>query len=749
MLFVAVSISAQKKNDLYWLLQKVGMSANDSSKVNIYNKLSKEYTKLNSDSALFYHRKAIELAKKLKYKKGLAIAYKNKAELFIYIDNFDQARTYLQKSEMLFFRLGDTIQIIKLNFLKGNSYSYEDNYDSAIFFYEKSNYYAQLIDDKSHMAKSYKAMGKTYWYKGEMAEALKCYKKSLPLAISVKDTALICVLYNNLGTIHWGVTDYENALNYYYLSLSLRDSLNDKKGKSLTLNNIGIVFTEWDKDEEALKYYKQASTICKNIHYPLGIAYSYYNMGNHYLKKHDLDSAITSFKLAMINYADIKEINGISICYAKIGNIYEIKGDFKQAMLNYSNLLTIADSVDNLQNKASAFYHVAHLQHSMGNLKEALKYVQKSNQISEEQDYKNLCQKNYELLADIHKKKRNYKKALKYYELANQYKDSIFNEEKSRQITQMDIFYKTEQKEQENLALKKEQEKQAAQLAADKSTIRLQNTVVLSTIVLLLVFLIFTIIVYRDRQKLKTANNTINKLFSIIGHDLRGPLGNFKGLIDLLLMEGGTGDPDRINSLLKMMQKSASSNYDLLENLLSWSSSKRRKVELQSERLNLQLVIDIVIEHYDYAAVTKSIKLITKVDKDIYVFADEKMLQTILRNLVSNALKFTDKDGQIIVQCRRLNNTSKKQKSKIKPSIEISVSDTGTGIAPNVLSKIFSENEFYSSTGTENEKGTGLGLKLCKEFVEKHGGKIHVESTINKGSNFIFTIPEYLAQTKK
>lgn len=744
-LFVFEYLPAQEKENFSWLLQKIESTVNDSAKVNIYNELSNKYIKVDSDSSLYYHEKAIKLANKLKYKKGQAAAFRSKAELFIYLDSFSLARTFLQKSENLCSQFGDTLEIIKMNFLIGDSYSYADNYDSAIFYYEKANHYAQLMGNKSKAAKSYKAMGKTYWLKGEMADALQCYKKSLPLAISVKDTALICVLYNNLGTVHWGVADYDNALNYYYLSLSLRDSLNDLKGKSLTLNNIGMVFAEWDKNEEALKYYKQASTICRSINYPAGSAYSYYNMGNHYIKKQDLDSAISSFRSAMKSYEDTKNVNGISICYAKLGEIYELKGNIKQAMQNDYKMLAIADSVDNLQNKASALYHVSHAYYIAGRLNESLKYAQKSISISNKKNYKNLCLKNNQLLGDIYKKSGNYKKALAHYQISYQYKDSIFDEEKSRQITQMEIFYKTGQKEQENLALKKEQEKQAAQLVADKSTIRLQNTIVIATIILLLVVLGFTIIVNRDKQELKAANTTINKLFSIIGHDLRGPLGNFKGLIDLLLMEGGNNDPERINSLLKLMQKSASSNYDLLENLLSWSRTERGNVVLQPEKLNLRLVTEIIVEHYDYVAVTKSIDLITEVDKNIYVFADEKMLQTILRNLVSNALKFTDKNGRVVVCCKRKEISQKKTNLQVKPFIEICVSDTGSGMSPEVMTKIFNENEFYSSKGTENEKGTGLGLKLCKEFVEKHGGKLHVESELDKGSRFIFTIPEYQA----
>ena len=648
-------------------------------------------------------------------------------------------------SEKKFFKQKDTNALANINSLIAEYYEHENCCDSAIFFYQKSIDYTKLLNSKPRIGFLYKAIGKMYWIKGDMGEALKYYKMSLPVAKSLNDTSLTCVLYNNIGTIYWGIADYDKALEYYYLSLSLRDTLNDMEGKSLTLNNIGMVFSEWGKDDEAFNYYKRASIICNNIDYTFGIAYSYYNLGNHYFKNQKLDSAIGSFKLAINNYKILDKMIGVSICYEKLGNIYEILEDYSSAMLYYNKMLAIANSVNNLKNKVIAFYNIAHLYFIKGNFQNALKYAQKSNFISKEKNYKDLCSKNYRLLADINKKTGNYKKALEYYITANQYKDSIFNDDKSKQIARLEVVHKTAQKEQENFTLKKEQEKQLARLKADKLTIRFQNTVVIAIIILLVLVFTFTIIFYREKQKLKIANDTKNKLFTIISHDLRGPLGNFKGLIDLLLMDERTNDPEKINSLLKLMQKTASSNYDLLENLLSWSGTKSGNIVYQPQKLNLEILVDSVFEHNEYNAQIKSIQLISEIDQKVYVLADDLMLHAILRNLVSNAIKFTGKNGTVVVKSMKIPGKHEKGKNNSENIIEIIVSDNGVGIDHEVLPKIFTDDEFYSTKGTDNENGTGLGLKLCREFVEKHKGEIRVESEPNKGSDFIFTIPEYIA----
>ncbi len=648
-------------------------------------------------------------------------------------------------SQKDFLRQKDTNALANINLLIAEYYEQENNYDSAIFYYHKSFDFASLLNNNTRLANLYKSIGKMYWVKGEMGEALNRYKKSLSIAQSISDTSLTCILYNNIGTIYWGIADFDKALKFYYLSLSLRDSINDLEGKSLTLNNIGLVYSEWGKDDEAFNYYKRASEICNNIDYTFGTAYTYYNLGNHYFKKQNFDSAIVSYNLAIKNYEILDKIIGISICYEKLGNIYEIWGDYKSALSYYNKMLTIADSVNSLKNKVIAFYNIAHLNFSKGNFGDALMYTQKSISISKEQNYKNLCSKNYGLLADINRKTGDYKKALEYYIIANQYKDSIFNDEKSKQISRMEVVHKTAQKEQENFTLKKEHEKQLVRLKADKLTIRFQNAVVIAIIFLLMLVFAFTIIFYREKQKLKIANDTKNKLFSIISHDLRGPLGNFKGLIDLLLIDEKANDPEKINSLLKLMQKTASSNYDLLENLLSWSGTKSGNLIYQPQKLNLDIIVDSVFEHNEYNAQIKSIQLISEIDEKVYVFADDLMLHTILRNLVSNAIKFTGENGTVVVKSTRILRKHEKEKNNKENIIEIMVSDNGVGIDQEVLPKILTDDEFYSTKGTDNENGTGLGLKLCREFVEKHKGKIRVESEPNRGSDFIFTIPEYIA----
>ncbi len=700
-------------------------------KIDLYNQLSAEYIKRNTDTFYIFYSKAVNLSKKTDYKKGLAEAYNNRADLCFYLDSFQLALIFNDLSNSLYSSLGDTLKLAQLCFSRGNIYYYMANYDSAILYYQNAMNLAKAIKDTAQIASSLKQVGKMYWIKGDLTEALKKYEQSLEFAEKINNTSLKCVLFNNIGTIFYGIGDYEEALKYYYKTLPLRDSLNDYKGKSLTLNNIGMILSEWGKHKEAYSYYSYAASLSDSLDYYYGEAYSYYNLGNHLLNHKDIDSAIIYFRKALATYKkDNINIRGMYICYAKIGKIYHELNNQDSALWYFKNSLSVAQKMKSYNYESAAYSNIATLFLTQNNIDSALHYAFKAqNYLSETDGYKKMKQDNYQLLSDIFNKKKQYKKALKYSLLSAAYKDSIFNEEKTKQITRMEILYRIEQKESENKYLKREQERQKAKLEADRLTIRLQNYLFAVVFLLLLTLIGFIIVFYREKQKLKEANNTKNKLFSIISHDLRGPMGNFKGLIDLLLLDFANNDLEKMNSLLKMMQKTAGLNYDLLENLLSWSRTESGRLNFQAEKIKPYFLVDAIFEHYDYSAVTKSITLINNIDKNLCIYADEYMINTVLRNLISNAIKFTGANGKILVNSKIVNEY-----------VEISVEDTGVGMPPEIIKNIFSDEKFITTRGTAKEKGTGLGLKLCKEFIKKHKGEIYIDSQINKGTIIRFTI---------
>jgi PAS domain S-box-containing protein len=231
-------------------------------------------------------------------------------------------------------------------------------------------------------------------------------------------------------------------------------------------------------------------------------------------------------------------------------------------------------------------------------------------------------------------------------------------------------------------------------------------------------------------ELLQTINAEKDKFFSILAHDLKGPLSAFLDATQILTEEIHKMSLDEIKDITISMKESASSIYGLLENLLEWSRLKQGRLDFKLERIFLKQKITSCTEILKESARKKSISLNFSLPDDIDVIADSHMLETIIRNLVSNAIKFTPKSGAIYISATR------------KPDnfIEIAIRDTGIGMDKAMICRLFLLNGKTNRNGTDGEPSTGLGLLLCKEFVEKQNGKIWVESEVGKGSTFFFSL---------
>ncbi|MFY9151476.1 MAG: PAS domain-containing sensor histidine kinase [Prolixibacteraceae bacterium] len=235
----------------------------------------------------------------------------------------------------------------------------------------------------------------------------------------------------------------------------------------------------------------------------------------------------------------------------------------------------------------------------------------------------------------------------------------------------------------------------------------------------------------KTNTELIKLNSEKDKFFSIIAHDLKSPFTSLLGISELMATESDNFSRTELEEFGKSMNETAKNIFKLLNNLLDWAQLQKGILKFSPENYALKEKVDQSIETINQRAVQKGISIINEVGENQKVFADDKMISSILRNLLSNAVKFTRKDGKVTVSSKTTNNDR----------IEISVNDTGIGISANNIAKLFKIDEKVSSPGTEGETSTGLGLLLCKEFVEKHGGEIWVESELGKGSTFRFWLP--------
>ena len=235
-----------------------------------------------------------------------------------------------------------------------------------------------------------------------------------------------------------------------------------------------------------------------------------------------------------------------------------------------------------------------------------------------------------------------------------------------------------------------------------------------------------------QRKELEALNLTKDKFFAIIAHDLRNPFSTVLSLSELLAKEFDTFEPDKMQVFIEQIYKYSNNTFNLLENLLQWSLLQTGRTVLRAKNGNIGDFINENIELLKGNALQKKIELVWINPMDCYAFFDYNMITTVIRNLISNAIKFTPENGRIVVEV-----TADPEKYKI------SVRDNGLGISAEDQAKLFRIDSNPSTIGTSQERGTGLGLILCRDFVEKNGGKIGVDSEIGKGSTFYFTVPKF------
>jgi signal transduction histidine kinase len=350
----------------------------------------------------------------------------------------------------------------------------------------------------------------------------------------------------------------------------------------------------------------------------------------------------------------------------------------------------------------------------------------------------------YNLLSKVYEKTGDYQAALKHMKLYIQYADSMAQKEKYDRLSNLEKRYETEKKENEIARLQAKQELTLIQLKKNKQLKQLGITAAL--LLLLLVF--FVELKYLDKiklnrilegknkviekseQELRVLNASKNKFFSIIAHDLKNPLHTVLGYSYLLNNDYEKFKEEERRKFASDIYHSTNNIFRLLQNLLEWSRSQTGNLNFSPAVVEYQHVLDNSLSVLKSLADQKNIVIKTNYNPELKLFADPLMIETVLRNLVNNAIKFTPEGGNIEVSAKEADG-----------QILVSVSDSGIGISKEDSQNLFRIDSKVKRKGTNNEDGSGLGLILCHEFVEKHNGKIWVESTPGKGSEFIFSIP--------
>ncbi len=325
-------------------------------------------------------------------------------------------------------------------------------------------------------------------------------------------------------------------------------------------------------------------------------------------------------------------------------------------------------------------------------------------------------------ISRIYELRQQYKKALNQYKQYTSLKDSIYNLSNNQKLAFIQYKHELDAKEKEKMFLEEKFEKQKLY----------QNFTYLIVALLLLIILMLIGLIYKNKQAKKyllELNDQNNRMFSLISHDLKGPIGNIKDIFDLIGMEE-INSLEEIKSIISDSKKIVDNSYYLMENLLNWVCSQTGRIAAYPQPIMIVPLANEILRLFDSSVRQKNLCVKNLANKDYKVYADLEMTKSILRNLISNAIKFTPQNGEISVSSRQEGDY-----------VFITISDSGVGMDKNTIRKIFDDSITVSQKGTHNEKGNGIGLRICRDFVRRNKGKLEIESEIGKGSRFSVSLP--------
>ncbi|WP_445384872.1 tetratricopeptide repeat-containing sensor histidine kinase [Robiginitalea sp. IMCC44478] len=577
-----------------------------------------------------------------------------------------------------------------------------------------------------------------YWSdKGNTEKAIHHYSKGLELAKVAEDKKLELRLLNNLSGEYAYKSDYSRALGGYLEALELAESLEALLLQSIINENIANLYATQKDYEEALTYFKKVKKINTNIGDEVIQAETMSNLASLYADMSELDYAIFNINQSIKVFDENQILDWLAYAYEIKGKIYLKKYNYKWALYWYQLSEILHKQLEDDRSRIDLLNGMSEAYLGLEEDSLARNYAIRAFKITEKINFVEGKQKCALTLYKVHKKAGEYPEALVYHELYQQLKDSLSRRENRQSLS----LHKTKAAyERQKLELIEENEKALAR----------QKRYIQAGWSMLLISLIISYLIYRSKKlqkrlntelqekkdilevrktELIANNETKTKLFSIIGHDLRGPIGALQGL--LKMFKDGDVNKEEFLSFIPKLRADVDHIYFTLNNLLSWGQSQLNGSKTKPADVSLENIVEENINLLSEIAENKSIKIVSEVAPNTLLWSDPNHLDIIVRNLISNALKFTPENGMVTIKA-----------VEKAAEWEISIRDTGVGIDRMTLQKIFEEKSNHSTYGTANEKGTGLGLSLCKEMVENNNGTIWVESILRKGSTFYFTMPK-------
>ena len=601
----------------------------------------------------------------------------------------------------------------------GNILLNRSKYDSAITTYDQAILYLQQCSDHSGIGDVKNNQSLTYYLRSQYDIALKKALEALTEHERSGNVMGIIASNTNIGNVYYVQKNYDKALSYYFRNLELLRKKNDKYRIGIMLNNIGGVYLEKGDKEHALPYLDSAILIRKESGDRKGLAGSLMNAGILYFELKKFNLARNYLEECIKIKKELGDRFGTANALVNLAEVYSAENDLRTANSLLLNARGIADSLSSFDLKRTV----------------------------------------YKSLSDNYANLRDFANAYSVRLELNTVEDSIMSGEKMKSLNEMQERFESEKKENENELLK--QEKMISGLKIEED--RKQKMILYAGIGFLLILLITGIWSYRiqlrsrklleetsnriktqnftlrelnkklieSEEQLQELNKTKDKLFSLVAHDISNPVKAVSNFTNAVLSKTPALTQKELLDSFRKLLATTEPLQELIDNLLAWAMVQKNSPVQKPEQLLLRDTIGHVLALFSQIAAEKELSLVNAVSENAVLFVDRTTLQIILRNLISNAVKYSGTNGTVKISSDRKDG-----------AFILIVEDSGTGMSEDRIRDIFYSNNFVESlSGTRNERGTGIGLNLVKEFVTSAGGSIHAQSSVGKGTTIKIHFP--------
>lgn len=621
--FISVFLSVPGLSKVDDFSKGMGSEVTNTLYIDSLNNKSRELIFINPSKSLQLAQEALSLSEN--YKKGIAYAYRNIANIDFLYEVFNLGTEYLSEAEEIFIALKDTVGLADCYISYGHMYRSLHDISNAVLYFEQAYQLYKSRSMPDRLGVSALNLAQSYFTNNQYIESRKLVEEAIVLNEKTDQFAVLSVCYKLLGELEIKERKNDLAAEYFFKVLEINSKLGQEKQIIATIEtqvNLSELFQSENNSKLQLYYLKEALELVRQ-----------YNL---------------------TGYAELV-YNKLILLYLNNNKAAEAK----QFLLEFN---AIKESIDISRRKDKSVL--------VNNLIEA----------------------------------HNLEKQNEFLEAANQLQNKSIKVRNILLVVILIISFSI------FLVL--------VNLNKIKRRVKLQNIWLKNQ----------NSFIYNQKKELDELILARDRLLSIIAHDLRNPFNSM--LLTMELLKIDSDDKENMQSHLSRLEKTARSTYELLEKLLLWARNQKENINTEKTALNLYDVVNEAIEDAIDSAHTKKIELVNHVLTDLTAYADKNMLLTILRNLIQNSIKFTNEGGSIKINSRSGNQI-----------VEISVTDSGVGMDKDTAENIFSIGNEKVRNGTAGERGSGLGLVICRQFVEKNNGQIWVESKINSGTKISFTLP--------